>query len=217
MSGTDGETPEWETVIVNAIRASLADVHVAIPGRVETYDPATQTASVKPMIRRTLEAEDAETIVEEDLPILPSVPVAFPRSGDFFVSFPLAPGSFGQILFNERSIDLFRARGVEESSADERTHSLAGAVFFPVAVCPAADALAGADGSDMVVGEDGGTRLKFPPGAPAEVHAGGATDFVVLEGLLQFELSAISSAIGGLGGTYVPALTGTAATKLKAE
>ena len=52
-------------------------------GRIESYDPATQRATVLPMVRHEVPQSDGSSEYE-DLPPLPEVPVIQPRGGAFF-------------------------------------------------------------------------------------------------------------------------------------
>ena len=91
------QTPTLAQLIKQAIDSRLVDVHTAIIARVESYAPEKQQVDVSPVLKRQ----------SEDLPMLCDVPVLFPRAGGFFISLPIQPGDFVQILFNESAIDDF--------------------------------------------------------------------------------------------------------------
>lgn len=160
--------PTLETALSEAFDQLREEIHTALPGRVERYDAATQTADVKPLVK----------VEGQSLPVLPSIPVAFPRGGGFFVSFPLVPGDFVFVLFAESSLDLWRARGgAETSPGDVRRHSLTGAVALPC-LYPDSRKLASAHASHMVVGADSGPKTFYKAdqiAIGAENPAGGAS------------------------------------------
>lgn len=194
----DAETPTWEQIIQEAMDDRLLDVHVALPGKVaKVYDDKPTRVDVKPMIRAVLEEEDTGEFVDEELPVIPSVPVTALRAGDFFVSMPIKVGDTGQLLFNERSIDRFRATGEDVPPGDNRMHSLNGAVFIPTGLGKSADDLADAHPDNLVVGRDGGCAIHIRPDDQIHLGSDGAADFVALAALVTTQLAAIASAFNG--------------------
>jgi hypothetical protein len=146
-------TPDMAEVIADAIESALIDVHTGLPGAVQSYDPLTQTATIALQVKRTLPKDDG-TYATEDLPVLENVPIEFPRSASFAVTFPLAPGDTGLVVFAEMSIDQWRSKGVNTSPGDIGRHTLTGGVFRPGLV-PNIKALAtAAHALNMVVGLD---------------------------------------------------------------
>lgn len=144
----------------------LADVHVALPGKVTRYDLAGGVVDVQPMVRRAVPDQDGETVLE-DLPVVPSVPVCFPSGGGCSISFPIAVGDHVQILFNERDLDRYRASGGDLSDPGVlSTHGLSGAVALPVSIKEAADA--------------DGTHVKVALSGSKELHVGGDSDAAAL-------------------------------------
>ena len=127
------------------------------------------------IMRRFANVDGEETV--ESLPVLSDVPVIFPRSGQFFISFPVAAGDYVLLVFNERNVDNFEASqlGSEVDPQDFRLHSLADAVAFP-GYFPIAGALKEADAGNLVLGkDDGGVQVHVTPGGTVEVKLGGGT------------------------------------------
>jgi Phage protein Gp138 N-terminal domain len=222
--------------------AILGELHVAMPGRVQKYYPATQTADVVPCILGTIPDSNGITILEK-LPVIPNVPIAWPRGGGgFYLSFPLRGdgwdpdplarkdnGDHVWLVFNSAAIAQWRRTGSVSEPGDLRRSTLS----YPFAIPGAApDAQAFTDpGSptEAVIGVPGGAVLRV--GSPAG-------DFVALAGLVKARLDAIqakfdahthvvattgsATAQSGTAAPVIPALAiGTlasvAATKLKAE
>lgn len=177
----------------NAMQARASEIHVALPARVESYDAAKQTIDAKPLVKRVVESEDGE--LAESLPVVPNVPVAFPRSGGFFVSFPIKKGDTVLLVFCERSIDEWRSRGAESEPQDLRMHDLSDAVAIP-GVYADGDALADAHEDNMVLGEDGGTQIHIKPSS-GEIHLGSenAAEFVALADKTDTEIGDIITAV----------------------
>ncbi len=138
------------------LNASRVDTHVALPGRVESYDADKQVADVKPMVKRVARDQDDVRSVDS-LQVLSAVPVAFPRGGGYLMTFPLAAGDTGLLVFCERDIGAWRASGQDSDPSDEGLHTLAGAVFYP-GLHTEANALA-ARPDHLVLAKDGGPEL----------------------------------------------------------
>ncbi len=123
-------TTSLARVIQGIVDARTAGLRVMLPGRVESYDAATQTAYVKPLLKEQAEGENGEAIIES-LPVIPKVPVVFPGSAPFGLWFPLTVGTTVMLHFADRSIDQWLARGVEVDPIDQRRHALPDAVAVP--------------------------------------------------------------------------------------
>lgn len=119
--------PTLAEVQRRAIQSYLGDVFTAIVGRVETYDAARQTADLTPMVRRPLPTED-EDVTYEELPIIPNVPVLFPRGGGFSITWPIVPGNFLQLIVESLSISQWRRSGEISDSGDIRQNHLGSCV-----------------------------------------------------------------------------------------
>lgn len=169
-------SPSLAEVIRLAMEHRLQDVHVALPGRIEKYDAASQKADVQPMIQRRVATSEGDEILEA-LPKLTDVPIVFPRSKEFFVSFPLAAGDYVLLVFNERSLDNFYIGELDEQADpdDFRLHDISSAVAIP-GFWPEKGALKEADAANLVVGkDDGGVQIHVTPGDKVEIKLGGGS------------------------------------------
>lgn len=146
-------TAEFVEVLRDAVTAGLRGLHKAMPGIVESYDPATQTADVKPQVKELIIDEDGNEALYE-LPVIPKVPVAHPRGGGYFVAFPLARGDQVLLVISDRSLDRWKTDGGDVDPGDPRQHDLADAIAYPGGY-PIGSALADADADDLVIGRDG--------------------------------------------------------------
>lgn len=185
---TTSRTPTLAEVIRRAIEKRVERIHVAIPGIIETYDAATQTADVRIAVNRLEELDDG-TEVEEEFPIIPDVPVAFPRAGDFYVSFPLKKGNSVLLIFCERSIDNWLAGdgGVVDPDVFQ-THDLVDAVAYP-GIYPETKALKNNEDAGITMGHDSGCRIVVEK---SEVRIGAdATEFASHASKVLSELNAI--------------------------
>lgn len=199
-------SPSLPEALRQILDRRASEIRVGFPGRVESYDAAKQKCSVQPLIQERVPTEDGTDIVE-DLPVLTDVPVAFPRSKDFFVSFPLAKGDLVFLMVSDRSIDKFLAgSGSPADPEDGRMHDISDVVAFP-GVYPFDLAVKEADDKKLVIGKDGGVQARF--GDEVELGTkGGQLDFVALATNTENRLAALEAIMASH--THIVATTGTA-------
>lgn len=139
-----------DELLDEAIRGIIdARVHVALPGKIVSYDEATQTAAVQPIVRARYRTPDGES-TQYKLPQLPKVPVAFPQGGNCSITWPLVVGDDVLLVVAERSLAEWKAGGGlpgDISPRDPRRFDLSDAVAIAGLSSPAhplAQVLAGA-------------------------------------------------------------------------
>jgi hypothetical protein len=74
--------PDPQQQVDDLTRGHIAEIHTAIPGRIESYDAATCLANVKPLLKRrfTVDNADGEIVQQdEEYPVIMAVPVSFCR------------------------------------------------------------------------------------------------------------------------------------------
>lgn len=186
------DSPDLGTMIGQAMDERLIDVHTSMPGRVESYDRATQTAEIRPQLKRVLRRRNGERVAEE-LPVIPCVPVSFPRVAGFFIHFPVKVGDFGTLVFSEYDIGRWRTIGDVVDPGDTRRHGLSGPTFVP-GVFPQGSAITDADLSDdqMRLGAEGAYVIEISDTGEIQLPAGAAT-FLARADRVLIELSAIVS------------------------
>lgn len=125
-------TATLATNIKTGIESRLRDVHTAMPGIIESFDPVAQTASVQPAIKRVFKTQEAdkEILTPTDLPILINVPVVQPRGGGFSLTFPIAKGDECLLIFCERSIDYWHQNSGIQLPGGKRFHHLSDAIAY---------------------------------------------------------------------------------------
>lgn len=219
MSGAQWDRtipPNDEELIRAWIAHDRANLHTATVARVQSYDAATQTADLVPLVRNAVELPDGTT-EHENLPVLPCVPVLFPRTAGHFIAFALAPGDMGLVVFCESAVGHWRAGDGDVTDPGDLTrHSLSHGVFLPglfhrggkLAHAPQASdpgaprLVVGSDETDgarVTFGNDGtititqGATVALRVDPDATVHVGGAaaSQFVALASLVDARLSAI--------------------------
>lgn len=181
MSQT-GPNPTLADAIRRAVDLAVADVHVAIPGRVERVDLAKALVDVKPLVKDRYEEDGVAK--SQSVPVVTNVPLVFPGAGGMRISFPVAKGDTVLLVFSERSLDSWLVRGGEVDPLDDRRHSLSDAVAIP-GLHDFAHPWKGISSSAVTIGKDGETQ--HPAGLGDKIRA---------------ELDAIWSAIYGHAHPY---------------
>jgi hypothetical protein len=98
-------------------------IHTAIPGHIVSYNPVTMTASVQIGIQAMHEQIDGTIQAVTIMPVA-DVPVHFPAGGGHTMTFPVRPGDECLVIFSERNIDNWFARGGVQQPGDYRMHDL---------------------------------------------------------------------------------------------
>lgn len=116
-SGPQSQADAFRTLLASAM-------HFALPGIVQSFDPATQTAEIRPAIHDRL--RDG-TFVE--LPLLRDVPVFFPGGRTSAMTYPVTEGDECLVIFSDSCIDEWYA-GTDPKENSTRRHDLSDAFAF---------------------------------------------------------------------------------------
>lgn len=112
-----------EEALRSAIEGKLRGVWTALPGIIETVDFEKLTCTVQPAIQaQVFDQEGKSTFV--NLPVLPDVPIMFPRGGDYTLTFPIQQGDECLVILASRAIDNWWAQGGVQTPYDGRMHNL---------------------------------------------------------------------------------------------
>jgi hypothetical protein len=207
------------TFFAEIFQAQLAQLHTAFPARVESFDATTQTVDVTPQLK-TAYPDGEGGFTHKAMPVIPNVPVCFPRAGSFFLSFPLAKGDFVLVVVCDRSLQAWRDKGQAIEPGDLATHPLDGAVAIP-GVYPASGALDDVSASTMKLGKDGAAAAqieitasggKLGANATKEIARKGDGAKISSPGALLTWMQAVEGFINGL----VPGTVATLAAAIAA-
>jgi hypothetical protein len=113
-------------VITRAMQNHLDDVHTCLPGQIVSYDYKTQSAQVKPLIKKTF--YNGKTI---SLPVIVNVPVAMPAGGGATINLPMTAGDKVILVFSERSLERWLATGEDSEQGAPRRFDLSDAFAIP--------------------------------------------------------------------------------------
>ncbi|WP_205169282.1 Gp138 family membrane-puncturing spike protein [Burkholderia sp. LMG 13014] len=148
----------------HAIGARLTEVWTALPGTVESFDPASMTVSVQPGTKDAIRNEDG-TVSTSPFPLLTDCPVVWQGGGGVSATFPIAAGDECLVVFASRCIDAWWQSGGVQEQAESRMHSLADG-FALVGVRSRPRALAGiSTSSAQLRSDDGSTFVDLNPTA----------------------------------------------------
>jgi len=149
-----GPTPTLAQVIRAALRAHAADLHVAIPASVERVDLALGQVDARPLVKDLVGDQEA-ALRALAMPVITNVPIVWPGAGGCRLTFPLAVGDTVLLLFADRSLDVWLAKGGEVDPGDPRRHALSDAVAIP-GLRPFSAPWAGAAGDGVTLGAQEG-------------------------------------------------------------
>lgn len=123
MAQSDNEV---KAIIKGWMDTRVRNIHTALPGKIISYDTASNLAQVQPVGK--FKTEDGR---ELDYPVIHKVPVCFPTSmgGQAGVTLPIQEGDMCLLVFQESQTDDFV--GQNNNSTDLRRHSLNDAVAIP--------------------------------------------------------------------------------------
>lgn len=201
-----------------AFESWARDIHTAIPGRVIAYDAAKQVADVLPVIRDARPDDDGGTELF-DPPVIPNVPVQWPRGGGYAIHFPITPGDHVILLFQESAIGHWRESGEVAEPGDLTRFGFGYPIAIP-GVAPDAAPIADAPTNEGVIVVPGGKVLRI---------GGAGADFVALSAKVDANFKAIKDMFTAWvvapsdGGAALKALTASlsfeavAAEQLKAK
>ena len=88
----------------------MTKARTSYPGKIVTFDAATQSAVVQVARERYVDNLDGLNILEES-PLLIQVPVHFPQGGGYSLTFPVTKGDNCLVMFAERGCSHWVQRG----------------------------------------------------------------------------------------------------------
>lgn len=117
-----GSKEQYNAELVQKVFSTLK---VAMPGVIESFDPDSVSASVRPAIKGYDGGTEDDGWIE--LPLLVDVPVIFPRGGGCTLTFPVKAGDECLLIFADRCIDFWWQNGGVQKPVDLRMHDLSDA------------------------------------------------------------------------------------------
>lgn len=124
------DEPELADVLRQLKREIFLDLFAHHVGKIESFDPATQLASVSIVYKKTVFEQDDDgnqKPVLVDYPVILDCPVFFFGGGPGRITAPVSAGDECLLLFNDRDIDNWYSGSTDMSTATFRLHSSADA------------------------------------------------------------------------------------------
>lgn len=111
-------------LIKKIVNKKISEIHVALPAKIESYNPEKMIASVTLLAKNELEGESVT------IPPVVEVPVKHENFGPFIIRPGYKKGDVVQVIFNERALDKLLITGDPEEVEYKRRHSLDDAVVI---------------------------------------------------------------------------------------
>ena len=206
--------PTLAEVLSSAMLRQENDIHTALPGKIKSYDATTNTATVSPLIERSIFDDEGNESAGPYADIH-SVPVLWPRSGGYTLRMPVSAGDTCLLLVSEADIEQWQESGTLSAPEDDRRFDLSDAVAVMGLFSAPAEDSAPTDPAEaeagMLVGKEGEDSRIFID--DSEIRMGGmdSSDYAVLESKLQTQLDAIKTELDSLATSYTSLLTAYAA------
>lgn len=210
----------------DSIESRVRGIYTCTVGKVHSYNAKDQTVEVELVMLEPINVIQQDREIEHiEHPVLPDVPIAFPRAGGFYIFMPPAKGDYVLVVFTHENVGTWRETGAAKSVPGfVGRHDLSNGVAI-LGIGPQTSLLA--DPPNATMPSD-----QMVIGAPGVVRVGSATaaDFVALSQKVDAGFAAVTSFINshthtaptGGGPTMPPAppmssVATVAAKKLKSE
>lgn len=109
--------------VLAALQGVQAGIYTAMPGIIQSFDPAKRTCVIQPAIKAQVQEPDG-SFIWVTMPLLVDCPVIFPSGGGFTLTFPIAAGDETLVLFAQRCIDAWWQSSGVQVQAELRMHSI---------------------------------------------------------------------------------------------
>lgn len=106
------------------------DIRVCIPAEIVSINYNEMTCSCQPLIMEKIKDEQGIK-VDVKLPLLLDVPLVFPGSRDFCITFPISVGDEVLVFFSDMCIDSWWQSGNVQAQFEERRHDLSDGFAIP--------------------------------------------------------------------------------------
>lgn len=150
-----------------------ANVNCISLGTVEAFDSTTQTATVAINYLRIFKGanpnlpnpapNDQTSDVYLSYPLLIKCPVVVMQGGGACLTFPIAKGDTGIVLFNDRELDTWMATGQTTYPHNLRTHDLSDGIFL-CGIRSGVNPISSYDGTNMKILFGGASIVITPAG-----------------------------------------------------
>lgn len=124
--------PDLTLALQSALAGWQAGIWTALPGTWQAAGSKVGTANVQPTVQvQTMNPNTNAFDPPVNLPLCLDCPIIFPGGGGAHLTFPLATGDEGLLVFASRCIDNWWLSGGPQSQAEFRMHDLSDGFFIP--------------------------------------------------------------------------------------
>lgn len=172
---TSERTPTLEEVVRDAITARLAEVNVALPGKVVKYYADTRTCDVEPLVSKVYQDPNGgrEVLAPQ---LIRGCPIAGFGTPKYTFTFDLRPDDEVLIVFCQQDIEGWQVTGDADEPVDPRRHSVNDAVVIPGLFSkPNAESAQTPPSDGFVIGVDGDSGQVTFSGDSVHFGSGSAT------------------------------------------
>lgn len=177
-----------QVVLRTALEGWQGQIWTALPAMVNAYDAAKMTVSAQPTVQARI-LSSAGKWSSVDLPLCQDCPVVFPSGGGYAITFPIAAGDEGILVFASRCIDAWWQNGKVQPQAEFRLHDLSDGMFIPGLFSQPRKLSPAPDASKVQIRSADGTKL---------ISMGDDIDLSLSGGAISFSLDSILSRVSGV-------------------
>ena len=125
LSLIDRQLPDNQANDISSAQLT-AELRVAVPGIVQSFNATAQTVVVKPAILEDVMIDGVQQNI--DIGQIADVPVAVYRAGTFSLTLPIKAGDECLIVFADACIDAWFQSGGQQARIDGRRHAISDAI-----------------------------------------------------------------------------------------
>lgn len=195
------QTIDLEDVVLSAMETALQGVWTAMPGRVESYDAATQTARIQVTVKNPRIDENGDRQADT-IAILPAAPVVHLCGGPFRTVYPVVRGDTVLVVFTSRPLGQWHSLGGVVDPGVDHHHDLSDGVAF-VGLRDSKRKLKNAPTDRMSIGHDEGATIEI---TQSKVRVGGNTGTQPTHKATSYKsafdtlINSIATAVAGIPG-----------------
>lgn len=161
-------SPNLSQLLEEVVLATAEDIRCAIPGVITSVDMDTGTCSVQPGVSGS----------DGDDPVLPDVPILWPRAAGFRFTWELSAGDQVLLVFGDRNLDGWIADDGDsaKTTSDPRRHDLSDALAIPLGLgAPDRETGVSLALDNATGGPAGAVEIRLQPGDMTEAPADGVS------------------------------------------
>lgn len=207
---TESRNPTDAELIRLSFEYLSSSLRVSLPCRVTAVDNSKNIVDCLPLVRLRIPNGDGEQESIE-MPVIPDVPVAYPRFGNWIMHAPLSVGDVVLCLFSDVSLDAYRSQSAGAPPVDprdDRQHHLSDAIALPLSAYADSANIPNLPAHMMLGHAEGSANAHFKQNEIA-LGSENPASFVALAAKVDAELTKLKTFFTTIGGP-VPPVDGTA-------